>query len=292
MPVQYFSPSTIEEAVELLGSGPNRRVFAGATDVVPQMRSGRPSPDGLIDLKGIERLISVANQPTMWVIGAATPTVRLTSNPDFVSEFPGLAEGAGLIGSDQVQSRSSLGGNLCNSSPAADSVPVLIANGARAVIASGSGTRTILVEDVPTGPGRTSLAPGEFIVEFEIDHPAPNSGDAYLRLTPRTEMDIAVVGAGVRVYLDASGNIASAVLALGAVAPTVVRIPAAEAALAGATVTNGAPSQDVLAAVAAAASAVCNPIDDKRGTIKYRRHVAGVLARRAVITAIARANAR
>lgn len=292
MPVQYFSPSTIEEAVELLGSGPNRRVFAGATDVVPQMRSGRPSPDGLIDLKGIERLISVANQPTMWVIGAATPTVRLTSNPDFVSEFPGLAEGAGLIGSDQVQSRSSLGGNLCNSSPAADSVPVLVANGARAVIASGSGTRTILVEDVPTGPGRTSLAPGEFIVEFEIDHPAPNSGDAYLRLTPRTEMDIAVVGAGVRVYLDASGNIASAVLALGAVAPTVVRIPAAEAALAGATVTNGAPSQDVLAAVAAAASAVCNPIDDKRGTIKYRRHVAGVLARRAVITAIARANAR
>lgn len=292
MPVQYFSPSTIEEAVELLGSGPNRRVFAGATDVVPQMRSGRPSPDGLIDLKGIERLISVANQPTMWVIGAATPTVRLTSNPDFVSEFPGLAEGAGLIGSDQVQSRSSLGGNLCNSSPAADSVPVLIANGARAVIASGSGTRTILVEDVPTGPGRTSLAPGEFIVEFEIDHPAPNSGDAYLRLTPRTEMDIAVVGVGVRVYLDASGNIASAVLALGAVAPTVVRIPAAEAALAGATVTNGAPSQDVLAAVAAAASAVCNPIDDKRGTIKYRRHVAGVLARRAVITAIARANAR
>ncbi|MDA3038688.1 MAG: xanthine dehydrogenase family protein subunit M [Actinomycetota bacterium] len=291
LPVKYFSPSTIEEAVELLSSGPNRRVFAGATDVVPQMRSGRPAPDGLIDLKGIERLISVTDTGSMWVIGAAAPTVRLTSNPAFVASFPGLAEASGLIGSDQVQSRSSLGGNLCNSSPAADSVPALFANRARAVIASGAGTRTIAVQDVPTGPGRTSLAPGEFIIEFEIDRPTTNSGDAYFRLTPRTEMDIAVVGAGARVDLDGAGTISSATLALGAVAPTVVRVPDAEAALLGAALTNGAPSDDVLAAVAAAASAACNPIDDKRGTIKYRRHVAGVLARRSILAAIARASA-
>lgn len=289
--MKYFSPSTIDEAVELLSSGPNRRVFAGATDVVPQIRSGRPAPDGLIDLKGIERLTSVTDNGSMWIIGAAAPTVRLTSNPAFVAQFPGLAEAAGLIGSDQVQSRSSLGGNLCNSSPAADSVPAMVANNARAVIASGSGTRTIAVQDIPTGPGRTSLAPGEFIVEFELDHPVANSGDAYLRLTPRTEMDIAVVGAGTRVNLDASGNIASATLVLGAVAPTIVRVADAEAALAGAVLTNGSPSEEVLAAVAAAASAACNPIDDKRGTIKYRRHVAGVLARRAILSAIARASA-
>lgn len=282
--MRYFSPSTVEEAVELL-SEPANQVFAGATDVVPQMRAGRPAPGGLVDLKGIERLMTVTNGADKWVIGAATPTVRLTRDDDFTAEFRGLSEAAGLIGSDQVQGRSSLGGNLCNASPAADSVPALVANGVRAVIATPTGTRTALVEDIPTGPGRTSLGEGEFIIEFELDHAAARTGDAYLRLTPRTEMDIAIVGAGVSLTLDGDGKVSACRLALGAVAPTVVRVPDAEAALLG----NDPGDADVLAAVAAAASAACNPIDDKRGTIAYRTRTAGVLARRAVAIAADRA---
>ena len=251
---------------------------------MPQIRSGRPEPESLVDLKKIERLVSVADTGDKWVIGAAAPASHLTANADLVAEFPGLVEGAGLIGSDQVQSRSSLGGNLCNASPAADSVPGLVVNGARAVIAGSGGTRTVPVEEVPQGPGKTSLAPGEFVVEIEVDHRPANTGDAYLRLIPRTEMDIAVVGAGARVTLDDAGNCTSATIALGAVAPTVVRVPDAEDALTGSAIDDAA-----LDAVAAAASAACNPIDDKRGTIAYRQHVAGVLARRAVTIAAERA---
>ena len=282
--MRYFAPTTLDEAVGLLAAEPASKVFAGATDVIPQMRSGRPEPSALVDLKKIERLVSVSKDANHWTVGAATPTVRLTEDAEFTAELPGLSEAAGLIGSDQVQSRSTLGGNLCNASPAADSVPAMVVNGVRAVIASGSGTRTVLVEAVPTGPGRTSLAPGEFIVEFEIDRPPALTGDAYLRFIPRTEMDIAVVGAAVRLTLDGSGKVTAAAVALGAVAPTVVRVPVAEQALVGNAIDDA-----VLAAVATAASAACNPIDDKRGTIAYRRHVAGVLATRAVKIAAERA---
>ncbi|MCP3910855.1 MAG: xanthine dehydrogenase family protein subunit M [Actinomycetia bacterium] len=282
--MKYLAPSTVEEAAGLLAADPGSQVFAGATDLVPQMRAGRPAPSTLVDLKKIERLVSVSSSDSGWVIGAATPNVRLTENDALSAEMPGLVEAAGLIGSDQVQSRSSLGGNLCNASPAADSVPAMVVNGARAVIVSDSGTRTIPVEEVTTGPGQTSLAPGEFVVEFEIDHPPANTGDAYLRLIPRTEMDIAVVGAGVRVTLDANGQCTAATIALGAVAPTVVRVPDAEAALVGSNLDEAA-----LEAAAEAARAACNPIDDKRGTIAYRTHVAGVLTRRAITIATERA---
>lgn len=268
----------------LLASEPGSRVFAGATDVIPQIRAGRPQPESLVDLKKITRMVSVQKSDTMWTIGAATPAALLTANAELTAELPGLVEAAGLIGSDQVQSRSSLGGNLCNSSPAADSVPAMVVNGTRAVIASGSGTRMVAVQDIPTGPGRTALAPGEFIIEFEIDRPPARTGDAYLRMIPRTEMDIAVVGVGVRVTLDAAGRCTAATIALGAVAPTVIRVAAAEQALVGNLLDDA-----TMAAVAAAASAACNPIDDKRGTIAYRRHVAGVLTRRAVTIAAARA---
>ena len=282
--MKYFAPRTIEEAVGLLDADPTRKVFAGATDVIPQLRAGRPEPSGLVDLKKIERLVSVGRSETTWTIGAAAPTALLTGNAELTSELPGLSEAAGLIGSDQVQNRSSLGGNLCNASPAADSVPAMVVNGARAVVVGPSGTRTVLVEEIPTGPGRTSLAQGELVAEIQVDRPPPRTGDAYLRLIPRTEMDIAVVGAGARITLDADGRCTTAAIALGAVAPTVVRVPAAESALVGRAIDD-----DVLAEVAAAASAACNPIDDKRGTIAYRRHVAGVLAKRAVALAAQRA---
>ena len=282
--MDYVAPTTIEDAVGALGSTPDSRVFAGATDLIPQIRSGRPEPGLLVDLKRIDRLTSVTEGPTSWTIGAATPTSRLTEDAAFSGQFPGLSEAAGLIGSDQIQNRSSLGGNLCNASPAADSVPAMLVNGVRAVVATADGTRTIDVADVTTGPGQTSLQSGEFIVEFEVDKPPANTGDAYLRMIPRTEMDIAVVGVGVRITLDADGHCTDARIALGAVAPTARRVPDAEAALIGNTIDD-----ETLDAVAAAAGAACDPIDDKRGTIAYRKQVAGVLAKRAVKIAAERA---
>ncbi len=285
--MKYIAPSSVEEATSLLSTSPSAQVFAGATDVVPQLRAGRAAPEVLVDLKKIEELVAMAKDDDKWTVGAATPTANLTEDEAFSGEFPGLSEAAGLIGSDQIQNRSSLGGNLCNGSPAADSVPAMVVNGARAVIAGPNGTRVVDVAEVVTGPGQTSLEADEFIVEFELDRMPARSGDAYLRMIPRTEMDIAVVGAGARVTLAEDGSIEEAVVALGAVAPTVVRVPDAEAALVG-----GTADDETLSAVAEAASGVCNPIDDKRGTVAYRKQVAGVLAKRAVLIAIERAEQR
>ena len=282
--MRYAAPTSVAEVVELLGTDPEARVFAGATDLVPQMRAGRPEPGLAVDLKKIDRLMDVSFEGGTWRIGAAAPTADLTANAALATDLPGLVYAGGLIGSDQIQNRASLGGNLCNASPAADSVPSLVVNDARAVVAGPDGERTVAVLDIPTGPGRTSLAPGEFIVCFEVDRPPARTSDAYLRLIPRTEMDIAVVGAAARITLDDDGNCAGAAIALGAVAPTVVVVPAATEALVGGPITDG-----VLAAVAAAASETANPIDDKRGTVTYRRQVAGVLAKRAVLEAAGRA---
>ena len=282
--MKYAAPTTIDEARALLAGDADAIVFAGATDVVPQMRGGRPEPSTLIDLKKIDRLMSVSLDGDTWQVGAAAPASALTGNAAFVADFPGLAEASGLIGSDQIQNRSSLGGNLCNASPAADSVPALVVNDAVAVVAGAHGERRVPVADVVTGPGQTSLAHDEIVVCFELARPAARTSDAYLRLIPRTEMDIAVVGAGVRLTLDDDGSVSAASVALGAVAPTVVRVPAAEAALVGSSLDDAS-----LAAAAAAASDACNPIDDKRGTVAYRRQVAGVLTRRAAAIAADRA---
>ena len=282
--VRYVAPTSIEEAVSILGADTDTKVYAGATDFIPQLRMGRPEPEYAVDLKRIARMCDLRLDGDTWVIGAATPAVNLTEEADLVADLPGLVESAALIGSDQIQSRASLGGNLCNASPAADSVPAMVVNEGRAVIAGPDGTRTVPVASVVTGPGRTSLAKGEFVVEFEFDRPPPLTSDAYLRFIPRTEMDIAVVGAGVRLSLDDTGRCTAAAVALGAVAPTVVRVPAAEAALVGQPLTEG-----VLEQVAAEAAAACNPIDDKRGTKEYRRRVAGVLAVRALRLAAERA---
>lgn len=281
--MRVIAPKSVGEALAALGDNDDARVFAGATDLIPQMRSGRPEPAVMVDLKRIERLVSLVQNDDHWTVGAALPTSELTRNSTFSAMFPGLAEASGLIGSDQIQNRSSWGGNLCNASPAADSVPALIANGVRAVVASTAGERTIPVSEVVTGPGQTSIGANEFIVEFEVDTPPANTADAYLRLIPRTEMDIAVVGAAVRLTMDGPTCTAASVV-LGAVAPTAVEVPDAEAALVGSTLDAAA-----LDAVAVACSAACNPIDDKRGTVAYRRQVSGVLARRAAINAAQRA---
>jgi carbon-monoxide dehydrogenase medium subunit len=282
--VRYVAPTSIKEAVSVLERDGDAKVYAGATDFIPQLRMGRPEPDFAVNLKRIGRLCDLRLVADTWVIGAATPAVRLTEEAALVADLPGLVEAAALIGSDQIQSRASLGGNLCNASPAADSVPAMVVDDGRAVIAGPDGTRTVPVASVVTGPGQTSLTRGEFVVEFHFDRPLPRTSDAYLRFIPRTEMDIAVVGVGVRVSLDEAGRCTAASIALGAVAPTVVRVPAAESALVGQTLSDA-----VLRQVADAAAAACNPIDDKRGTKEYRRQVAGVLAVRALKLAADRA---
>ena len=285
--MRYAAPTTVDEARSLLAEHPGSQVFAGATDLVPQIRAGRPAPPVLIDLKRIDQLMTVTHEDGQWRIGAATPASDLTRNSDFTAMFPGLSEGMGLIGSDQIQNRSSLGGNLVNASPAADSVPSMIANAVQAVIATGDGTRTVPVAEIATGPGRTSLADGEFIIEFTVADPPAGTSDAYLRMIPRTEMDIAIVGSAVRLTVD--GDIVTdATVVLGAVAPTAVTVPDAGAALIGAAIDAGLIDDSVMNTLADAASAACDPIDDKRGTITYRRQVAGVLTRRAATIAAGR----
>jgi carbon-monoxide dehydrogenase medium subunit len=283
--LNYAAPSTVQEAVALLaGASGLAKVMSGGTDLLVQLRSGRTRPELIVDTKKIAGIMGVAEEADRFVIGAATPGAVLGEHAALCAALPGVVEGANLIGSKQVQGRASLAGNLCNASPAADSVPALIAANATVLVASGGGTREVPVEQIVTGPGRTSLARDEFIVAFHVPKPGPRTSDAYLRFIPRTEMDIAVVGCAVNATLDASGVCTAARVVLGAVAPTPVLVPEAAQALIGHTL-----DEATLEMLDAAARRICNPINDKRGTIEYRTKVAGVLARRVAAIAFKRA---
>lgn len=283
----FHSPDTVEQAVALLAGNPGSMPLAGGTDLIVQMRSGRTAPSVIVDLKRIAGIGAVRREGGGFVIGAATPCTALKNNADLVAAWPGVVEAANLIGSVQVRNRATMAGNLCNASPAADSVPALIAAGATCLVAGPSGQREIAVEDLPAGPGRTNLAPGEFVVEIRLPAQPAGSSDSYLRSIPRTEMDIAVVGAAASLTIDASGTCTAARIAIGAVAPTALLVKDAGAALVGTKFEDAA-----LDAVAKAVSAACNPIDDKRGTVAYRTTVAGVLAKRVVAIARERAGAK
>ena len=286
--VNYEAPTSVDDAVKILaGASGLAKVMSGGTDLLVQLRSGRIKPDLIVDTKRIPGLIGIREEGDFFVVGAATPGVMLSDNAKLEHAWPGIVEGADLIGSTQIQGRASLAGNLCNASPAADSVPAVIAARATVVVAGPNGTREVPAESIPTGPGRTSLAKGEFIVEFKIPKPKPHQCDAYLRFIPRTEMDIAVVGCGTNVTLDASGTCIDARVVLGAVAPTMVIVEDAAKALIGHKL-----DEATLAAIDAAAQKACKPISDKRGTIEYRTKVAGVLARRTAAIAFERAAAR
>jgi carbon-monoxide dehydrogenase medium subunit len=286
--LSFSAPTTVDEAVRLLaGSGGLAKPLSGGTDLLVQLRSGRMRPDAIVDVKRIPGLIGVREEATQFVIGAATPGVALYENEALRTAWPGIIEGADLIGSQQIQGRASLAGNLCNASPAADSVPALIAARATCVIAGPGGRRTAPVEAIVTGPGRTSLEKGEFIVEFHVAKPKPHQSDAYLRFIPRTEMDIAVVGCGINVTLDGHGVCTDARVVLGAVAPTQLIVEDAAKALIGHRL-----DEATNAALDTAAQRACKPITDKRGTIEYRTKIAGVLARRAAKIAFERAGAR
>jgi carbon-monoxide dehydrogenase medium subunit len=271
----------------LAGSAGSAQLLAGGTDLLVKLRAGMVSPGLVIDLKAVPRLRGIESSTGGFRIGAATPCAEIGEHAGVRAAWPGVVEALQLIGSTQIQGRATLGGNLCNASPAADSVPALIAAGAVCEIAGPGGEREAPVESIVTGPGRTSLARGEFVMALRLPAPQPRSGDAYLRFIPRTEMDIAVVGVGVALSLDAAGVCTRARVGMGAVAPTPLLVADAAKALIGTRVDAAA-----LAALAAAASAACKPIDDKRGTIAFRVKVAGVLARRAAETALQRARAR
>jgi carbon-monoxide dehydrogenase medium subunit len=286
--LNYIAPSTVEEAVSILAgaSGP-AKVLSGGTDLLVQLRSGRTKPDLIVDIKKIPGMSGIRERDGAFVIGAATSGAVIGENEALKRVWPGVVEATNLIGSTQVQGRASLAGNLCNASPAADSVPALIAARATCVVAGANGRREVPVESIATGPGRTSLKPGEFIIEFRLPKRPPRSADAYLRFIPRTEMDIAVVGAGISVTLDPGGACTDARVVLGAVAPTAILVPEAAAALIGRRL-----DETALAALDQAARRACKPIDDKRGTIEYRTKVAGVMARRAAAIAYERAGER
>jgi len=279
----YVSPTSAEDAAAaLVATG--ARALAGGTDLLVQLRAGRIAPSVIVDLKRIPDATGIREEAGAFVIGAATSGAVIGEHAELVRAWPGVVEAANLIGSTQVQGRATLAGNLCNASPAADSVPALVAARAVCVIVGPSGRRNAPVEDIATAPGRTSLAPGEFVLEIRLPMRPARASDAYLRLIPRTEMDIAVVGAGVNLVLDKAGVVQEAHVALGAIAPTVLLVEAAGAALVGSKL-----DETALAKLDAAARAACRPISDKRGTTEYRTKIAGVLARRAALIAFQRA---
>ena len=283
--MRYEAPSSLDQAVALLAKETgDARVLAGGTDLLVQMRTDIIDPVLVVDIKGIAELRQIKEEGGGYRIGAAVTGAELKEHPKLKSIWPGIVEAANLIGSTQIQGRATMGGNLCNGSPAADSVPALIAAGAKATIVGPKGRRDIPVEDVMLAPRKLSLAKGEIIASFLLPAKPARTGEAYLRFIPRTEMDIAVVGCGVCLTLDAKGKCTAARVSLGAVAERPLLVAPAAAALIGSSVDDAA-----LQKLAAAASAACRPIDDKRGTKEYRIKVAGVLARRAAQIALERA---
>ena len=283
--LRYEAPKSLDSAIALLAAANGEaRVFAGGTDVIVQMQTDLIEPKLLVDIKRIPEVRRVTAENGQFRVGAAVTCMELIEHVGFGKAWPGVIDGLKLIGSIQVKSRATLGGNLCNASPAADGVPPLIAAGAVARTVGPKGICDLPIENIPVGPGKISLSPGEVVTSFLFPSPPSHSGDAYQRFTPRTEMDIAIVGVAAWLSLDEVGVCKAARIVLGAVAPTVLLVRDAADALIGTTVDDVA-----LDKVANAASAACRPIDDKRGTREYRIKVAGVLARRVVLQALDRA---
>lgn len=271
----YHRPVSIEAALTLLAS-PDARPLSGGTDLVPQLREARRTATHIVDLKAIAELRRIDVDASGGVtIGAAVSASAIADHPLIAHKFPAVAMACRLIGSWQIQNRATLGGNVCNAAPSADGVPPLVCYGAIARVASRDGPRQIRVEEMFEGPGRTSLKAGDLLTALYLPPPPERSATAYLRFTPRREMDIAVVGVGAYLALGEGGRIAGARLALASVAPTPIRATAAEAALVGQP-----PSMAVLGRAAQLAAEAARPISDTRGSADYRRHLVGVLTRR------------
>ena len=287
MAVQEFvAPKSLPEAQGIFANDSSASWLAGGTDLLVGIRLGMRDPRRIIDLKQIPELMALDVGEDSILIGAAASAYDILHNSEIGSLCPGLADALDLIGSTQIQGRCSAGGNLCNASPAADSIPALIANGAVCRILGSSGERLLPVEDFLVGPGKNALEEDELLVQLVLPKPMLGTSDAYLRLTPRTEMDIAVAGAGVSITLDTAGVCTAARVAIGAVAPTALLVEAAGQALVGSKLEDEAIYSAVTAVRAAA-----SPISDKRGSAQYRTHVVGVLVKRAIQRTQARINA-
>lgn len=283
--MQYTSPQTFDEAVTLLARANGAaRLLAGGTDLLVQLRADLIEPEMVIDLKGLPGMRQIEARDDGFTIGAAVTCAELSEHEALFAAWPGVVEAAALIGSTQIQGRATLGGNLCNGSPAADSVPALIAADAHVVILGSDGQRDVSIQDVMSGPGQTILKPDEIITSFVLPARRPLSGSAYLRFIPRTEMDIAVVGTGVQLVMDEAGVCADARVGLGAVAERPILATEAAEQLIGTTL-----NEDDLDIFAKRVGEACRPIDDKRGTREFRIEVAGVLARRTARIALERA---
>src|ERR1700761_1117038 len=286
--IRYVAPRTLDEAIgAFAAAGSAARIMAGGTDLLVQMRSGMVQPGLIVDIKKIgEMNVIEETRDGGFRVGAAVSGMALAEHPKFGKVWPGVLEAVNLIGSKQVQGRASAGGNLCNGSPAGDSIPAMIASGAVVTLQGPNGRRELPVEQVPAGPRRTHLNLGEILVAFVLPPRPPGSSDAYLRMIPRTEMDIAVVGLGASLTLK-DGVCTAARVGLGAVAPTALLGEAAGQALTGSRLDDAA-----LEKAAEACRAACRPIDDKRGTIAYRGKTAGVLLKRTVAIAAKRAGGK
>ena len=282
--VRYEAPTSIADAVRLMQADPGARILAGGTDLLIQFRAGVRQPSAFVDVKRIPELGEIRVDENSARIGAGVAAAAICEHPVIARWWPGIVEATNLIGSTQIQGRATLGGNLCNASPAADGTCSLIVNRAVCVIAGPGGERRVSVDEFCASPGRTVLGRGEILVAVELRRPEPGTSDAYLRLIPRSEMDIAVAGAAVSVTVDGSGRCSAASVAVGAVAPTALLVPAAADALIGSEIDDEASER-----AADAARAVARPIDDRRGTIAYRRHVVGILVKRAAALAAERA---
>ena len=273
---EFLTPRSLTEAHQAF-TATESSWLAGGTDLLVGIRLGSRDPRRVIDLKQIPELTTLDATGDHWTVGAAVSAYDVLRHDSFASDFPGLVEALELIGSTQIQGRCSAGGNLCNASPAADSIPALIANGAQCRISGPNGERTLPVEEFVLGPNHNALASDELLVAILLPRPVERTADAYLRLTPRTEMDIAVAGAGVSISLDGAGRCAAARVAIGAVAPKALWVEEAGTALVGSTL-----DPDAVEHAVAAARAAAQPISDKRGSADYRRHVVGVLVKRAI----------
>lgn len=285
--IDYVAPKTLAEAIALLNDkGDRARILAGGTDIIVQVREGRRDIDLLVDVKNIPELCELNyDAKTGLRLGAAVPCFEIYEHKEIARAYPGLIDSVSLVGGIQIQSRASVGGNLCNASPAADTIPSLIAYEAVCVIAGPKGTREVPVEKFCTAPGRTTLGKGELLVRVQMPPVKPRTGAAYLRFIPRNEMDIAVVGVGAVVTLDqAKSKCVAARIGVAAVAPTPLYVPEAGAALVDGTLNDG-----LIDKAAALAQAASKPISDMRGDAEYRRHLVGVLTKRALKAAIQRA---
>ncbi|XOV81616.1 MAG: FAD binding domain-containing protein [bacterium] len=284
----YVAPATVDALIAVLDehvkSGERAQVISGGTDLLVQMRSVDRTPRTIVDIKKLTETNRCEIGDREIYIGAAVSSARMNENEELHKLLPGLLEAADLIGSTQIQGRATIAGNLCNASPAGDSIPAMIAVGAVCDIAGSAGQRSVPVEEFVVGVGKNALAPGEVLLGLRIPRPGPHQSSAYLRFTPRTEMDIAVAGCGVAVTLDEKGVCTAARVAIGAVAPTARLVPEAAQALIGSTLDDAA-----MDAAGKACTAAASPISDKRGTIEYRKKVVAVLARRAVAIARQRA---